>query len=213
MNTAGSFPDRSCLLSGLAGSRHPRSLGSERGIAASLRQESRCSLATPPGLMGKRAEAGALPGHSPRARRARDRRVPEPIPEAASGPAQTGSQSRAQGTPGQGSAEMLEKNTPLVTTVEKSRGDPSVNWAGEGKVLTINSGGTHAGFQGREARAEVAGARGRSPCTGRVGLEFACVWGRPSGWFQIQTTLNHISVRISQLLYNTHTRRQESKWG
>ena len=89
----------------------------------------------------------------------------------------------------------------------------SVNWAGEGKVLTINSGGTHAGFQGREARAEVAGTQGPSPCTGRVGLEFACVWGRPSGWFQIQTTLNHISVRISKLLYNTHTFRQESKWG
>ena len=98
MNTAGSFPGRSCLLPGLVSSRHPRSLGSERGIAASLRQESRCSLAAPPGLTGKRAEAGALPGHSPRARRARDRPIPGPIPEAASGPPQTGGQSRAQGS-------------------------------------------------------------------------------------------------------------------
>lgn len=162
MNTAGSFPDRSCLLLGLVSSRHPRSLGSERRITANLRQERRCSLATPPGLKGKRAEAGALPGHSPRARRARDRPIPEPIPEAASGPAdwapEPGAGKPARGPPGQGSAEMLEKSTPLVTTVEKSRGILSVNWAGEGKVLTVNSGGTHAGFQGRESQGR--GCRG-----------------------------------------------------
>ena len=65
----------------------------------------------------------------------------------------------------------------------------------------------------KETRAEAAGAQGPSPCTGRVGLEFSCVWGRTSGRFQIQTSLNDISVHIFQLLYNTHTRRQEGKWG
>ena len=216
MNTAGSSPDRSCLLLWLVSSRHPRSLGSKRRITANLRQASRCSLATPPDLKGKRAEAGAHPGHSSRARRS-GRTHPWTHPRGCKRPGvdwapEPGAGNPARGPPGQGSAEMLEKSIPLVTTVEKPRGILSVNWAGDGKILTVNSGGTHAGFQ-EETRAEAAGAQGPSPCTGRVGLEFSCVWGRPSGRFQIQTSLNDISVHIFQLLYNTHTRRQESKWG
>ena len=173
MNTAGSFPDRSCLLLWLVSSRHQRSLGSKRRITANLRQESRCSLATPPDLKGKRAEAGAHPGHSSRARRSGPTH-PWTHPRGCKRPGvdwapEHGAGNPARGPPGQGSAEMLEKSIPLVTTLEKLRGILSVNWAGEGKILTVNSGGTHGGFQKKPGQ-RLQGLRDPLPALAALGL-------------------------------------------
>lgn len=64
---------------------------------------------------------------------------------------------------------MLEKSIPLVTTLEKLRGILSVNWAGEGKILTVNSGGTHGGFQKKPGQ-RLQGLRDPLPALAALGL-------------------------------------------